>query len=148
MECATNRKLITGWVSLYQENSQLLFLLAISGRFFSELIWIIRLNAYTITSVQLNSKGQIFKRGMLLIGRAAWEIWFNQSEAPSRFGYWCVISMEFQCLFLRRHLAGKPVVASPNVGFFLRLRVRPRVNFSTSVKIAVLSKFTSTPKSY
>ena len=40
------------------------------------------------------------------------------------------------------------MVASPNVGFFLRLRVRPRVDFSTSVKIAVLSKFTSTPKSY
>ena len=29
--------------------------------------------------------------------------------------------MEFQRLFVRRHLAGKPVVASPNVGCFLRL---------------------------
>ena len=29
--------------------------------------------------------------------------------------------MEFLRLFLRRHLAGKPVVASPNVGCFLRL---------------------------
>ena len=29
--------------------------------------------------------------------------------------------MEFLCSFLRRHFAGKPVVASPNVGCFLRL---------------------------
>ena len=29
--------------------------------------------------------------------------------------------MEFLRSFLRRHLAGKPVVASPNVGCFLRL---------------------------
>ena len=43
---------------------------------------------------------------VFLIGRAVWEIWFNQSEA-------------FQ--FLRRHFAGKPVVASRNVGCFLRL---------------------------
>ena len=30
--------------------------------------------------------------------------------------------MEFLHLFLRRHLVGKPVVASPNVSCFLRLR--------------------------
>ena len=30
--------------------------------------------------------------------------------------------MEFLRLFLRRHLAGKQVVASPNVGLFLRLQ--------------------------
>ena len=29
--------------------------------------------------------------------------------------------MEFLHSFLRRHLAGKPVVASPNVGCFLKL---------------------------
>ena len=29
--------------------------------------------------------------------------------------------MEFLHSFIRRHLAGKPVVASPNVGCFLRL---------------------------
>ena len=29
--------------------------------------------------------------------------------------------MEFLRSFLRRHLAGKPVVASPNIGCFLRL---------------------------
>ena len=31
--------------------------------------------------------------------------------------------MEFLRSFLRLHLAGKPVVASPNVGCFLRLRL-------------------------
>ena len=34
---------------------------------------------------------------------------------------WRVISMEFLRSFLRRHFAGKPVVASRNVGCFLRL---------------------------
>ena len=58
---------------------------------------------------------------VLLIGRAAWEIWSNQSEELPRSGWWCVTSMEFLRSFLRRHLAGKPVVASPNVGCFLRL---------------------------
>ena len=32
-----------------------------------------------------------------------------------------VISMEFLCSFLRHHLAGKPAVASPIVGCFVRL---------------------------
>ena len=43
--------------------------------------------------------------------------WRNQSEAVPSSG----ISMEFLCSFLRRHFAGKPVVASRNVGCFLRL---------------------------
>ena len=30
--------------------------------------------------------------------------------------------MEFEGSFLKRHLAGKPVVVSPNVGCFLRLQ--------------------------
>ena len=58
-----------------------------------------------------------------LIGRAAWEILLNQSEALPRSGKWRVISMEFLRSFLRRHLVGKPVVASPNVGCFLRLLI-------------------------
>ena len=33
--------------------------------------------------------------------------------------------MEFLRSFLRRYLAGKPVVASPNVGCFLRLKDSP-----------------------
>ena len=36
---------------------------------------------------------------------------------------WRVISMEFLRSFRRRHLAVKPVVASPNVGCFLRLQL-------------------------
>ena len=35
---------------------------------------------------------------------------FNQSEEPHRSGQWWVISMEFLCLLLRRHFAGKSVV--------------------------------------
>ena len=59
--------------------------------------------------------------------------WFNQiSHAarlirhyPSLLGaWWSVIGMEFLRSFLRRHLAGKPVVASPNVGYFVRLGKR------------------------
>ena len=58
---------------------------------------------------------------MLLIGHAAGEICFNQSEIPPRSRYWRVISMEFLRSFLRRHFAGKPVVSSRNVLSFLRL---------------------------
>ena len=43
--------------------------------------------------------------------------------------------MEFLCSFLRRHLVGKPVVVSPNVGFFLRLK--PKQNFRKSKKTHV-----------
>ena len=47
---------------------------------------------------------------------------FNQSEPLPRSGWWCVISIEFLCLFLRRHLARKPqVVVSLNVNRFLWL---------------------------
>ena len=48
-------------------------------------------------------------------------------EALTRSRYWRVISMEFVPSFLRRHFAGKPVVASRNDdGHFLRLfLVRP-----------------------
>ena len=63
---------------------------------------------------------------------------FNQSEALLRSGQWHVISMEFLRSFLRRHFAGKPVVASRNVGCFLRLggqwqnsELSTRVTFSS-----------------
>jgi len=36
-------------------------------------------------------------------------------------GWWCIISMEILCSFLRRHSAGKPVVELQNVGCFLML---------------------------
>ena len=52
---------------------------------------------------------------------AARQICFNQSEALPRSGQWHVISMEFLHPFCRRHFAGKSLVASRNVGCFLRL---------------------------
>ena len=63
--------------------------------------------------------------------RAAWEIYFNQSEALPWSGWWRVISMEFLRSFLRRRLAGKLVVASPSAGCFLRLvnLTRKKVTF-------------------
>ena len=45
----------------------------------------------------------------------------NQSEALSRSGWWCVISMEFLRSFLTRHFRGNPLVVSGNVGCFFRL---------------------------
>ena len=49
-------------------------------------------------------------------GASDWSCRIANLFQPSR-----VISMEFLRSFLRRHLMGKPVVASPNVGSFLRL---------------------------
>ena len=63
---------------------------------------------------------------VLLIDRAAREICFSQSETLSRSGWWHFICKEFLRSFLRRHFAGKPVVASWYVGCFLRLKP-PRV---------------------
>ena len=57
---------------------------------------------------------------VLLIGRAAWKICFNQTSVHVLFRSH-VISMEFLRFFLIRHLAGKPVVASWNVVCFLSL---------------------------
>ena len=37
-------------------------------------------------------------------------------RSPTPSGWWRVISMEFLRSFLRRHFAGKPVVASRNIG--------------------------------
>ena len=68
----------------------------------------------------------------LLIGRAAWKICFNQSEAPPRSDRWRVISMEFLRLFLRRRFAGKSVVASQNVSCFLRLVMFQSLKLLTS----------------
>ena len=46
---------------------------------------------------------------------------YTEDVSPPRSGYWHVISMEFLRPFLGGHFAGKPVVASLNVGCFLRL---------------------------
>ena len=63
---------------------------------------------------------------VLLIGWIKFPTLHDQSEALPRSGWWRVISMEFLRSFLRRHLAGKPVVASQNVGCFLWLAKNPR----------------------
>ena len=46
----------------------------------------------------------------------------TEDVSLTRSGKWCVINMGFLCLFLRRHFAGKPVVASWNVSCFLWLK--------------------------
>ena len=46
---------------------------------------------------------------------------FSQSDALFRSGWYRVITIEFLRPFLRRHFVGKPVEASRNVGYFLRL---------------------------
>ena len=55
---------------------------------------------------------------VVLIGRIAWKICFNQSEALPRSGYSRVIAVEFLRLFVRRHFAGNPVVASRKCRLF------------------------------
>ena len=49
---------------------------------------------------------------MLLIGWIKFLMRYDQSEALPRSGKWFIISMEFLRSFLRRHLAGKLLVAS------------------------------------
>ena len=44
-----------------------------------------------------------------VICHAAWQICFNQSEAPLRSGWSCIISLEILCSFLRCHFMGKPM---------------------------------------
>ena len=61
---------------------------------------------------------------LLLIGCIKFPTRHDQPETLPRSGKWRVISMEFLRLFLRRHLAGTPVVASPNVGCFPRLEIK------------------------
>ena len=58
---------------------------------------------------------------VLLIGWGKFHKRHDQSEALPRSRYWCVVSVEFLRSFLRRHFAGKPLVASWNVLCFLRL---------------------------
>ena len=51
-----------------------------------------------------------------------------------------LISIEFLRSFLRCHLAGKPVVASPNVGCFLRLNLTLVNNFSNLILIGATNR--------
>ena len=61
---------------------------------------------------------------VLLIGWIKFPTRQDQPETLPLSGKWRVISMEFLRLFLRRHLAGRPVVASPNVGCFPRIEIK------------------------
>ena len=58
---------------------------------------------------------------VLLIGWSKFHRRHDRSEALARSWHWRVISMEFLRSLLRRHFAGKPLVASRNVVCFLRL---------------------------
>ena len=59
---------------------------------------------------------------VLLIGRAAWGTCFNQLEELLRSGKWHVISTGFSSTLVSQlSLRGELVVASQNVGIFLRL---------------------------
>ena len=69
---------------------------------------------------------------VLLIGCIKFPTRHDQAEALPRSVLWRVISMEFLRSFLGRHLAGKPVVVSRNVGCFLRLwKIYPLRNLDT-----------------
>ena len=59
---------------------------------------------------------------------------YDQLEALPSSGWWHVISMEFLNSFLRLFFTGKPVVASWNVGCFLRLASVPNWNQSSVLK--------------
>ena len=70
----------------------------------------------------------------------------DQSEALLRSGKWRVIRREFRRSFLRRHFAGKPVVASL-VSDFFQVNHGPIVgNFESSPVVFVnLRAYTSSP---
>ena len=69
------------------------------------------------------------------LGRAC--DWLNQIShaAPLEALPRRVNSKEFLCFFLRRHLSGKPAVALPNIGCFLRLSQKEKQN-KTKQKIS------------
>ena len=58
---------------------------------------------------------------VLLIGWIKFPTRYDLSESLPSSGWWHVVTMEFLNSFFRRFFAGKPVVASWNVGCFLRL---------------------------
>ena len=58
---------------------------------------------------------------VFLIGWSKFPVQHVQSETLPRSGQWRVISMEFLHLFFRHHFAGKLVVGSRNVCYFLRI---------------------------
>ena len=78
-------------------------------------------------------------RVVLLIGRAAREMNFNQSEPPPRNGYWQVISMEFLRSFLRRHFRDFAVQTSQGgiakCRFFFSQVISPTGSFWRQSKV-------------
>ena len=67
---------------------------------------------------------------MPLIGRTAWEIFFNQSKALPRSGVAIRHQYGISALVSQTSFAGKPVVASRNIGCFLRLGGLKSVNIN------------------
>ena len=80
-------------------------------------------------------------RVVLLMGWSEFPSQHDLSDALPKSGKWQVIAMEFLRSLLRRNFAGKPMIASRNVGCFLRLTlptihlVYPRLspNFCISI---------------
>ena len=110
-------------------NLKIIYLTASSLSFFS-LFFSFQKGGFPLYISLTRSKGEkLFKYQsnsssvIISLGSACdWlKICFNQSEALHRSEWWSVISMEFLRSFLRRHFAGKLVVASRKVGFVLRL---------------------------
>ena len=71
---------------------------------------------------------------VLLIGWSKFPTRYEQLEALPSSGWWHVISMEFLNSFFRRFFAEKPVVASWNVGCFLKQASVPNWNQSSILK--------------
>ena len=66
---------------------------------------------------------------VLLIGCAAWEIWFKQSEALPRSGDWRVISTEFLCSLAQTSFGGKTSGSVAKCRLFSQAKCRPTVLF-------------------
>ena len=78
---------------------------------------------------------------VLLIGWIEFPTRHDQSESLPRSGLWRVISMESLRSFFRRHLAGKTLVALPNVGCFLKLITTAMWRISARLNIFLYPKF-------
>ena len=78
---------------------------------------------------------------VLLIGWIEFPTRHDQSESVRRSGLWRVISMESLRSFFRRHLAGKTLVALPNVGCFLKLITTAMWRISARLNIFLYPEF-------
>ena len=71
---------------------------------------------------------------------------FDWSCRAGNWFKWCVISMEFLRSSLRRHLVGKPVIASPNVSCFLTTLIIMNKHEKKSQKRQLANAVKSTEK--